>query len=111
MEPIDEGNYEDFGDSDQEREYVPKLTALEREYLEKAKVRKKENMTGPQIVMGREFQGQAFISKPDKIIFKDFVVGRSYKQTILITNVSLSFNSFKVLPIQDEFKDFFEVTY
>lgn len=29
----------------------------------------------------------------------------------MLTNVSLSFNSFKVLPLDDEIKDFFEITY
>ena len=32
-------------------------------------------MTKDQIVKGKVFKGASFISKPDKIIFKDFVVG------------------------------------
>jgi hypothetical protein len=35
----------------------------------------------------------------------------TYSQVILVTNVSLSFNSFKVLPLDDEIKDYFEITY
>jgi len=63
----------------------------------------------PQVVAGREFKGTAFISKPDKIIFKDFTVGVSHTQTILLTNVSFSFNSFKLLPLDDKIKDFFHI--
>jgi len=43
---------------------------LEEEYMEKARIRQKEGIVKPQIVAGREFKGTAFISKPDKIIFK-----------------------------------------
>ena len=61
--------------------------------------------------MKKTFEGQAFISKPDKIVFEDFDPGKTYVQTILLTNVSLSFNSFKILPLDDSVKDFFEIVY
>jgi len=61
--------------------------------------------------MKKTFEGQAFISKPNKIVFEDFDPGKTYVQTILITNVSLSFNSFKLLPLDDSIKDFFEIVY
>ena len=51
-------------------QYEMKLSVLEQEYMEKARVRQKEGIVKPQIVAGREFKGTAFISKPDKIIFK-----------------------------------------
>ena len=38
--------------------------------MDKARIRQKEGIVKPQIVAGREFKGTAFISKPDKIIFK-----------------------------------------
>ena len=65
----------------------------------------------PQIVTKKEFKGIAFISKPEKIVFKDFDVGRTHVKTILVTNVSLSFDSFKELPNEDQFKDFFDIEY
>ena len=43
---------------------------LEQEYMAKARVRQKEGIVKPQVVAGREFKGTAFISKPDKIVFK-----------------------------------------
>lgn len=76
-----------------------------------ARERQKENIVKKQVVMKKEFKGQAFISKPDKILFKDFQVGKTYVQTILLTNVSLSFNSFKLLPMDDSIRDYFEIKY
>ena len=56
---------------------------------------------------GKEFRGKAFISKPETIEFKDYEVGKTHVQTILLTNVgggSMPFNSFKLLPLNDEIK-------
>ena len=61
--------------------------------------------------MGREFKGTSFISKPSKIIFKDFTLGKVHVQTIYCTNVSFSFNSFKLLPLPEKIRDFFDITY
>jgi hypothetical protein len=94
-----------------EGEYKPELSLLEEEYMAKALVRQKEGVTKPQVVAGREFKGTSFISKPEAIIFKDFTVGVSHTQTILFTNVSFSFNSFKLLPLEDKIKDFFHIVY
>ena len=63
--------------------------------------RQKAGIVKPQIVTGKEFKGTAFISKPETILFKDFAVGKPMTQTILLTNVSFSFNSFKLLPLSD----------
>ena len=46
------------------------LTVLEKEAFERAKIRHKENIVQPQVVQGKVFKGVAFISKPEKIIFK-----------------------------------------
>lgn len=35
----------------------------------------------------------------------------SHTQTIAITNVSFSFNSFKLLPLEDNIRDFFHIKY
>ena len=46
------------------------LTVLEKEAFERAKIRHKENIVQPQVVQGKTFKGVAFISKPEKIVFK-----------------------------------------
>ena len=38
-------------------------------------------------------------------------MGVSHTQTILFTNVSFSFSSFKLLPLEDKIKDFFHIVY
>lgn len=46
------------------------LTTLEKEAFERAKIKHKENIIQTQVVQGKTFKGVAFISKPEKIIFK-----------------------------------------
>ena len=87
------------------------LSKLEKQYQAKAKIRQRENIVGKQIVWGKEFKGDAFISKPAKLIFKDFDVGKKMRMRFTLTNVSYTFNHFKLLDLDDEIKDFFEITY
>lgn len=89
------------------------LTKFERDSLDRNIDRHKsriENGT-QQIAGGRLFKGDAFVSKPAELIFKDFEVGKKYRKVFLMTNVSYSFNSFKLLSIEDDYIDFFEVTF
>ena len=46
------------------------MTVLEKEIFDKALIKQKENLIKPQVVQGKTFKGQSFISKPEKIIFK-----------------------------------------
>ena len=55
--------------------------------------------------------GDAFIPTPKKIVFRDFEVGKKYKQRCSLTNVSYTFNTFKVLDIDMEFRGLFDVEY
>ena len=88
-----------------------KLTVLEEKYMKAALVRQKGNIVQKQVVWGKEFKGQAFISKPERIVFKDFEVGKTMKRRFTLTNTSFTFNHFKLLSLADEIKDFFELTY
>ena len=73
---------------------APKRSEFEEDALKKAQLRQKSRLLEgtPQIAGGRTFHGQAFVAKPDIILFKDFQVGKVYKKKILLTNVSLTFN-------------------
>ena len=88
-----------------------KLTKLEEQYMAKALVRQKNNIVQKQVVWGKEFKGQAFISKPDRVVFKDFEVGQKMRTRFTLTNTSFTFNHFKLLSLPDEIKDFFELTF
>jgi hypothetical protein len=81
-----------------------------------AKIRK--NIVKPQVACGREFKGKSFLAENlthkenmDKIVFRDFKVGEVYKQTIRMTNVSYTFNTFKLQALPDEIRDFFDIRY
>eukprot|EP00736_Rhodelphis_marinus_P006839 Rmarinus@m.22284 len=91
--------------------YEPKLSEYEKEMMRKALIKQKENIVQKQVVWGKEFKGCPFLTKPAEIEFKDFEVGRKYKKKIIFTNVSYSFNTFKILEFPDEYKDYFELDY
>ena len=79
--------------------------------LKNAVKKMEENMIGPQNIVGKHFEGAGFSSKPEKIIYKDFEVGVPITIQVELTNRSLGFNSFKLLPLDDEIIDFFEIGY
>ncbi|CAK0881752.1 unnamed protein product [Prorocentrum cordatum] len=91
--------------------WVPELTKLEQQYLAAARERQKQNVTSVQRCCGKEFSGPGFLASPSIIEFKDFEVGKRYHQVIQVTNVSLTFNQFKLLPLEDSIKDFFDVEF
>ena len=80
------------------------LSKYDQERQRKALENKRENLYQDQIVMGKKFEGNSFVSKPEIIEFKDFNLNEPHLRTILLTNVSNSFNSFKVLPIEDQYR-------
>lgn len=104
---------EDF-DASERRAKKKTMDAREATRLQE---KAKQNFARPgrlytsQKVCGREFSGDSFIPTPKKIVFRDFEVGRKYKQRCTLTNVSYSFNTFKVLDIEPEFRGFFDVEY
>eukprot|EP00817_Percolomonadidae_sp_ATCC50343_P006690 CAMPEP_0117423996 /NCGR_PEP_ID=MMETSP0758-20121206/4509_1 /TAXON_ID=63605 /ORGANISM="Percolomonas cosmopolitus, Strain AE-1 (ATCC 50343)" /LENGTH=1268 /DNA_ID=CAMNT_0005207521 /DNA_START=876 /DNA_END=4678 /DNA_ORIENTATION=- len=90
---------------------VPEMTTLEKQYLTKAKQRKKDNLYKEQVCWGKTFKGEAFIASPATILFKDFDINQTYKKKFTLTNVSLTFNYFKVLELPHEIQNFIEVKY
>ena len=60
---------------------------------------------------GKTFKGDPFLSNPEVITFRDFEVGVPMTQTIYLTNVSFGFNSFKVLPLDENIRNFFDIFY
>lgn len=87
------------------------LTKYEENMMLRAAVKHKQNITHEQKCWGKTFKGAAFIPKPEKILFEDFDVGETYTQTVILTNVSFTFNSFKLLPLDPEIKDFFNIVF
>ena len=109
---MDEDDFlEDLLSEENEGQKKKKVIELKPEEKEKIKVAMKkmeENMVQPQNVVGKTFSGAGFSSKPDKIVYKDFEVGIPMEVTIELTNCSLGFNSFKLLPLDDEIIVFYK---
>ncbi|KAH8098961.1 hypothetical protein JL720_1934 [Aureococcus anophagefferens] len=95
------------------RKHGSELSKFERDCLARAQRRQKDRLASgaPQIIAGRTLRSAAFVAEPTRIEFKDFAVGESHHRKITLTNVSLSFNNFKVLPLGDAIVDFFDVSY
>jgi hypothetical protein len=89
----------------------PELSAFEAKAMAKARTRQRDNITTTQVCWGKEFTGHAFLAKPEQILFKDFEVGRTMRRSITLTNVSYTFNTFRVVDLPDDIKDFFVVKY
>lgn len=89
------------------------LSKFERDALDRAVDRQRDRVElgVSQVAGGKVFKGDSFASTPGVLLFKDFDVGKVYKKHFALTNVSYSFNSFKLLDIDDEYIDFFTIKY
>jgi hypothetical protein len=113
----DEG---DIVDENKKIESIPtpkypavKLSKFEQDSLERAKERHRDRIEQGtiQIAGGKVFKGEAFAATPSTLLYKDFEVGKLYKKVLVLTNVSYTFNSFKLLDLDDEYVDFFTITF
>jgi hypothetical protein len=100
-------------DSSSPKYKLTKRSKFEMDSLERAKSKAKTlHETGvKQVAAGKTFKGASFVSNPAVIEFKDFEPGNIYKKKFVLTNVSYTFNSFQLLPLDDSFIDFFEIVY
>eukprot|EP00825_Cyclidium_porcatum_P008655 TRINITY_DN14321_c0_g1_i1.p1 TRINITY_DN14321_c0_g1~~TRINITY_DN14321_c0_g1_i1.p1 ORF type:complete len:206 (-),score=52.15 TRINITY_DN14321_c0_g1_i1:81-698(-) len=87
------------------------MTKLEKQYFDEARQKHKQNIVQKQVVMGKAYEGQAFKSDPEKIIFDNFAIGETYVQKVKMTNQSNTLCSFKLLPLKESIRDFFEIQY
>ena len=87
----------------------PQRSVLEERLLREARERHTRDIVQEQVVWGRTFTGEAFLAKPERVVFKDFVVGETFYHSFTLTNVSFSFNQFKLLDLRDNVKNFFEI--
>jgi hypothetical protein len=87
------------------------LSKLEKQYQAQALERARNNIIKKQVVWGKEFTGQPFIPSPAVALFEDFELEQKYQMKITLTNVSFTFNNFKLLELDNEIKDFFDIKY
>lgn len=65
----------------------------------------------PQRVAGRVHAGPSFRCRPAVVTFGSFDVGQRYSQNVEVTNVSLGFSTFRVLPLDDELEGIISVSF
>jgi hypothetical protein len=90
------------------------LSKFELECRAKAQERQRQALIigTPQSTAGYTFAGKAaFLPKPASVEFLDFEPGHVYKRKFSLTNTSLTFNSFKLLELPNNVRDFFEISY
>ena len=85
--------------------------------LEKFKIKQtieemKKSQVQPQKMIGKkDFNKPGFAANPSKIIFKDFEIGKKMSLTVEIVNISYTFNSFHLQPLDDDITYFFDIDY
>jgi hypothetical protein len=88
------------------------LSTYEQAMMAKAVQRQREGLVHASQKVGvREYVGSGFSAAPAALSFQDLEVGKCFQRTITLTNVSLSFNSFKLLPLPDAIRDLFTITF
>ncbi|MGH0159295.1 UNVERIFIED_CONTAM: hypothetical protein FKN15_037223 [Acipenser sinensis] len=79
---------------------------MEQEILARTLEKHRSGIIRKQVVVGREFKGCPFYSKPDVIHFKDFEVGKTYKKKIMLTNSTYTINFCKLVGVSEHLRDF-----
>lgn len=90
------GGLEDTGTTSKRVKFkLRSPSKLEQRIMEAARQRQRDGITKTQVVLGREYKGSGFAASPSTIDFTDFDVGVPMTLRFILTNVSLTFNSFK----------------
>jgi len=106
-----EGEVEDPLASPRKKYELRALSVYEARMMEEALGRQRRSMVGTQTVGGKTYGGVGFATLPPTLDFTDFTVGVPFSLTLSLTNVSLTFNSWKLLPMHPSIRDLFVVNY
>lgn len=93
------------------KETIVKMSKMEKQIMEQTMEKLKRSAVIKQITAGREFKGQAFISKPEEVVFKDFQVGKTYRKRLQLTNVSYTVNYCKMIGVSEHLRDFISIEF
>jgi hypothetical protein len=86
-------------------------TKMEREIFTKTLDKLKQSAIKDQVVGGRKFTGVSFKSNPKIIHFKDFDVGEKYTMKIILTNISYTITTCKLISLTEKLKDFIAIEF
>ena len=68
------------------------------------------SFTHKQIVCGKQYSGEyTFLSRPQRIEFRDFELDRKYEKTVELTNISWTINRFKKIEVEEGIEDVLSV--
>ncbi|KAL8271257.1 hypothetical protein Esti_004823 [Eimeria stiedai] len=83
------------------------LSVFEQKRIENALQEQRRSLLEgtPQRVAGRVYAGPSFRCRPTEVVFGAFEAGQVYTQTVEVTNVSLGFSTFRVLPLPEDVED------
>ncbi|OWZ21528.1 Flagellar associated protein [Phytophthora megakarya] len=99
-------------DSQQDSESHEGRSVLEERQLAKARQREKDSrFSQSQVVWGKTFSGNAFLANPPMLWFKDFDVRCPLILGFTLTNISNTFNQFRLLPMDDDVIELFDIVY
>lgn len=84
---------------------------MEKEIMERQMEKLRNPVVKNPMLAGRELKGCGFIGKPDVIKFKNIDVGKTYKQKIVITNVSYTVNYIKLIGVSTSLQDFVQIEF
>ena len=107
-------NNDNFHDFEKEKKYPPVvLSKFEIEAFNKAKERQINRIKNgqEQSAAGKIFSGFGFSAKSKEIIFQDFCIGKKYNQKVFLTNTSFGLNSVRLVNLNDNVIDFFNIKY
>uniref|UniRef100_A0A2K6LZ10 Cilia and flagella associated protein 74 n=1 Tax=Rhinopithecus bieti TaxID=61621 RepID=A0A2K6LZ10_RHIBE len=86
-------------------------TKMDKDILARTVERLRSRVVHKQVVLGREFQGRPFNSKPELLHFKDFDIGKVYKKKITLVNTTYTINYCKLVGVEEHLRDFIHVDF
>ncbi|PFH36585.1 hypothetical protein BESB_047770 [Besnoitia besnoiti] len=91
----------------------PKLSRFEQRSLRRTLNAQRERLRCGEVqnAAGKVHRGRSFHLKPEVILFENFDPNKVYRQTFEVTNVSLTFNTFRIAPVPEELRDVIEVDF
>ncbi|XP_063488111.1 cilia- and flagella-associated protein 74 isoform X2 [Symphalangus syndactylus] len=86
-------------------------TKMDKDILARTVERLRGRVVHKQVVLGREFQGRPFHSRPELLHFKDFDIGKVYKKKITLVNTTYTINYCKLVGVEEHLRDFIHVDF
>ncbi|KAM6174154.1 cilia- and flagella-associated protein 74 [Erethizon dorsatum] len=86
-------------------------TKMDKDILARTLERLRSGLVHKQVASGRVFKGRPFNSKPERIHFKDFDVGKVYKKKITLINATYTLNYCKLVGVEQHLRDFIHVDF